>query len=302
MKKHINDPKVSVVIPTYNRAKDLPRCFESLIAQDFQDFEVLICDDGSTDDTSAVVETYSHHLDIHYSYGDNFGGPARPRNRGITLARAPYIAFLDSDDWWKPEKLRLSLDALNAGADIVYHDLFVVTKSDQRLFLKKVTTRGLTRPVFDNLLTNGNCINNSSVVVKKVLLTSIGGISEDYDLIAVEDYDCWLRIAKLTDKFTRIPNSLGYYWAGGGNISNLKRTIENVDAIVLRYLDNKCMRHNGGANWIHYSRGRACYLLCNWELAKKHLSNIGWLGTPLMMYIKSQWMLQLIRLAHENKS
>mgnify|MGYP006433388111 FL=1 len=141
MKKHINDPKVSVVIPTYNRAKDLPRCFESLIAQDFQDFEVLICDDGSTDDTSAVVETYSHHLDIHYSYGDNFGGPARPRNRGITLARAPYIAFLDSDDWWKPEKLRLSLDALNAGADIVYHDLFVVTKSDQRLFLKKVTTR-----------------------------------------------------------------------------------------------------------------------------------------------------------------
>ena len=124
---------------------------------------------------------------------------------------------------------------------------------------------------------------------------------EDYDLIAAEDYDCWLRIAKLTDKFTRIPKSLGYYWAGGGNISNPERTIENADAIELRYLDNKCTGNNGSANWIQYSRGRAYYLMRNWELAKKHLSNIGWLGTPFNIYIKSQWMLQFIRWAHENK-
>ena len=294
-------PVISVVIPTYNRANDLKRALKSVQVQTFTNWEVLIVDNHSVDNTDQVVSDFNDSRIKLFKIHNN-GVIAASRNVGIREASGEYIAFLDSDDWWSPEKLRLSLDALNAGADIVYHDLFVVTKSDQRLFLKKVTTRGLTRPVFDNLLTNGNCINNSSVVVKKVLLTSIGGISEDYDLIAVEDYDCWLRIAKLTDKFTRIPNSLGYYWAGGGNITNLKRTIENVDAIVLRYLDNKCIPHNGGANWIHYSRGRACYLLCNWELAKKHLSNIGWLGTPLMMYIKSQWMLQLIRLAHENKS
>ena len=294
-------PVISVVIPTYNRANDLKRALKSVQVQTFTNWEVLVVDNHSVDNTDQVVNDFNDSRIKLFKIHNN-GVIAASRNVGIREASGAYIAFLDSDDWWKPEKLRLSLDALNAGADLVYHDLFLVTKTDQRLFLKKVTTRGLTRPVFDNLLTNGNCIINSSVVVKKILLTSIGGISEDYDLIAVEDYDCWLRIAKLTDKFTRIPNALGYYWAGGGNISNLKRTIENVDAIVLRYLDNKCMRHNGGANWIHYSRGRACYLLCNWELAKKHLSNIGWLGTPLMVYIKSQWMLQLIRLAHENKS
>jgi len=289
-------PLVSVVIPTYNRAIDLERALKSVQAQTFTQWEVLIVDNHSVDNTDEVVSGFNDPriklLKIH-----NNGVIAASRNMGIREASGEYIAFLDSDDWWKPEKLRLSLDALNAGADIVYHDLFLVTKSEQRLFWKKVTTRGLTRPVFVNLLTNGNCINNSSVVVKKKLLTSIGGVSEDYDLIAAEDYDCWLKIAKLTDKFTRIPKSLGYYWAGSGNISNPERTIENVDAIVLRYLNDKCMHHNGGVNWIHYSRGRAYFLLRNFEMAKKHLSKIGWLGTPLRIYIKSQWMLQLMKLA-----
>ena len=128
LKKIVSNPKFSVVIPTYNRARDIPRCLDSLVLQELQDFEVLICDDGSTDDTASVVENYSHLLDITYSYGENSGGPARPRNRGISLANAPYIAFLDSDDWWAPAKLRLSLEALNAGADVVSHDLYLVTK------------------------------------------------------------------------------------------------------------------------------------------------------------------------------
>jgi glycosyltransferase involved in cell wall biosynthesis len=269
--------------------------------QTFTNWEVLIVDNHSTDNTDQVVTDFNDSRMKLFKIHNN-GVIAASRNAGIRAASGEYIAFLDSDDWWKPEKLRLSSDALNAGADLVYHDLFLVTKTDQRLFLKKVTTRGLTRPVFDNLLTNGNCINNSSVVVKKILLTSIGGIAEDYDLIAAEDYDCWLRIAKLTDKFTRIPNTLGFYWAGGGNISNPERTIGIADAIELRYLDNKCTGNNGSANWIQYSRGRAYYLMRNWELAKKHLSNIDWLGTPFNIYIKSQWMLQFIRWAHENKS
>lgn len=293
-------PVISVVIPTYNRANDLKRALKSVQVQTFTNWEVLIVDNHSVDNTDQVVSDFNDSRIKLFKIHNN-GVIAASRNVGIREASGAYIAFLDSDDWWKPEKLRLSLDALNAGADLVYHDLFLVTKTDQRLFLKKVTTRGLTRPVFDNLLTNGNCIINSSVVVKKILLTSIGGISEDYDLIAAEDYDCWLRIAKLTDKFTRIPKSLGYYWAGGGNISNPERTIENADAIELRYLDNKCTGNNGSANWIQYSRGRAYYLMRNWELAKKHLSNIGWLGTPFNIYIKSQWMLQFIRWAHENK-
>ena len=91
--------------PTYNRASELRRCLNSLVIQSFQEFEVLVCDDGSTDNSSRVANSFSDILDVHYHYESNFGGPARPRNVGIKLARSPYIAFLDSDDWWTKDKL-----------------------------------------------------------------------------------------------------------------------------------------------------------------------------------------------------
>ena len=235
MEKIISNPKFSVVIPTYNRAQDLPRCLDSLIAQEFQDFEVLICDDGSTDNTSSVVENYNHLLNITYSYGEHSGGPARPRNRGIFLAVAPYVAFLDSDDWWAPAKLRYSLKALEAGADVVSHDLYVVTTPVQRVFWRKVRSRELNSPVFNDLLAYGNGLLNSSVVVRKCFLIEIGGASEDLDLLGFEDFDTWLRISKLTDKFKRIPHTLGYYWLGGGNISTEDKYIHIIQVIKKRY-------------------------------------------------------------------
>src|SRR3954464_10946901 len=116
--RRVDQPRVSVVIPTYNRSHALRRCLDSVAKQTFRDFEVIVCDDGSTDDTAEVVREYESVLDLTYSYGENFGGPARPRNRGIGLARAPYIAFLDSDDWWAPRKLELSVRYLDEGADV----------------------------------------------------------------------------------------------------------------------------------------------------------------------------------------
>ena len=294
-------PIISVIIPTYNRANDLKRALRSVQLQTFGNWEALIIDNHSHDHTAQVVSDFNDSrmklLKVH-----NKGVIAVSRNLGIREASGEYIAFLDSDDWWKPKKLMLSLNAINTGADIVYHDLLIATKYNQRLFCRKLSTSDIRRPVFNNLLINGNCISNSSVVVKKNILTSIKGISEDHDLIAAEDYDCWLRIAKVTDKFTRLPYALGYYWSGGGNTSNPELTIASVDAIISRYLDNKSIFRYGLPNWIHYSKGRANYLLRNFELAKKHLSKIRWIDTPLEMYLKTQWMLQLIKLANEDKS
>ncbi len=289
------NPLISVVIPTYNRAGDLNRALKSIQAQTFINWEALIVDNHSVDNTDQVVSDFNDSRIKLFKIHNN-GVIAASRNLGIRKASGEYIAFLDSDDWWKPEKLRLSLDALNAGADIVYHDLFLVTKSDQRFFWKKVVTRDLKTSVFVNLLKNGNCINNSSVVVKKSLLISMGGLSEDHHLIGIEDYDCWLRIAKLTDRFIRLPKSLGYYWAGGGNISNPARIIDNINIFVLRYLDDKDLIQYGIYNWIHYSRGRAYYLLHDFEMAKIHLRNISWSDTPFRIYIKSQWMLQIMKI------
>src|SRR5437763_1133783 len=97
-------PRFSVVIPTYNRAAELERCLESLIAQTFHDFEVLISDDGSTDRSADVARAFSDRLTIQYRWSEHWGGPARPRNLGIRHAASEWVCFLDSDDWWYPTK------------------------------------------------------------------------------------------------------------------------------------------------------------------------------------------------------
>ncbi len=298
MGKHIKAPLISVVVPTYNRANDLSRCLDSLIAQDFQDYEVLVCDDGSTDNTAAVVQKYLPYLDITYSYGENFGGPARPRNRGLAIARAPYVAFLDSDDWWAPEKLSESLAYLNQGADFVYHDLYSVKSNRQKIFVKKARSRALKTPAHLDLLTLGNGIMNSSVVLRKNLLLDIGGFSEDLDMVAGEDYDAWLRIAKKTEKFVRIDRTLGFYWAGGGNISNPLRTLKIAEKIEARYTRNvdELFRGYSIYSWVTYARACAHFHLKNFNLAEMAIKELHWNRTPVQLYIKALAILAMIRL------
>lgn len=220
---------VSVIIPTYNRAKALQRCLDSLSIQTYKRFEVLVCDDGSTDDTEQIVGQFKNQLDITYYKNENFGGPAKPRNTGIQHATGKYLAFLDSDDWWTPEKLEKSVQALEAGADIVYHDLYRMLDGVRKpIFREKVKTWSVKAPVFDDLLFNGNAISNSSVVVRSDFMKKIGGFSEDKQLIAAEDYDAWLGIARLTDKFVRLPSCLGYYTVGKDNLTSSNRTMMTI--------------------------------------------------------------------------
>ena len=220
MKKHINDPKVSVVIPTYNRAKDLPRCFESLIAQDFQDFEVLICDDGSTDSTSNLIKNFNGKLNIQYLWNENWGGPAHPRNIGINASKGKWICFLDSDDWWYPKKLEICLSFLEE-YDIIYHDLHVFSNKGRSL-LGHRKSRKISKIPFEDLVMNGNILSNSTVVVRKSIVDKVGFISEDKKLIAVEDYDFWLNLAKNKAKFFFTNKILNIYVIHEKNITNIK--------------------------------------------------------------------------------
>ncbi len=255
-------PRVSVVVPTYNRAADVRRCLEALTAQTFRDFEVLVCDDGSTDDTGAVVASYAQRLDVSYHWAENFGGPARPRNLGVRLARGEYVALLDSDDWWAPRKLEKSVQALDAGTDVVYHDLYIVTSPAQKRLWRRSRTRALSSPVFHDLLENGNALSTSSVVLRRELLLKVNGFSEERGLIAWEDYDAWLRIARLTERFKRINQTLGYYWSGGGNISTPRRLIDNLAQFRERYgTQAAAATRTRMPAWYYYLLGRAHYQL-----------------------------------------
>ena len=192
---------VSVVIPTYNRAADLRRALSSLQNQTEKNWEAIVIDNHSTDDTRQVVEglrdSRIRMLEVH-----NQGIVALSRNVGIRAASTAYVAFLDSDDWWAPTKLQESLRRLTAGADLVYHDLYIVGSIDQSRFFRRARTRVLSPPVFDDLLRNSNALATSSVVTRRALLEKIGGFTEEREWIGWEDYDTWLRMASITRRTT----------------------------------------------------------------------------------------------------
>ena len=189
-----------MVIPTYNRARDLERALDSVVAQSCRDLEVLVVDNHSTDDTAAVVERYNDsRIALHFV--TNEGIVARSRNLGIRRARGEFVAFLDSDDWWTPRKLEASVAVLDAGADVVYHHLFLVTRPHQNVLWRRVWARDISSPVFDDLLLNGTALPQSSVVMRRDLLLSVGGMPEERDVVAMEDYLCWLKAARMTERF-----------------------------------------------------------------------------------------------------
>ncbi|MCH5597635.1 glycosyltransferase family 2 protein [Niabella ginsengisoli] len=106
----MNSPLVSVIIPTYNRAKTLPKAIVSVLSQTYQNYEIIVVDDGSADNTKEVVEQYNS---VQYIYKEN-GGQASARNTGLTLAKGSFIASLDSDDEWYPEFLQKSVEKMVA--------------------------------------------------------------------------------------------------------------------------------------------------------------------------------------------
>lgn len=262
-------PLVSIIIPTYNRSEKLKRALESIYCQTYFNWEVCIVDNHSDDDTIEMIKSFNDSRLRIYKIHNN-GVIGASRNIGIENANGKYVAFLDSDDWWASEKLEVSISALEKGVDLVYHDMFLVTKINQKIFPRRAKTRRLSTPVFNDLLVGGNAVITSSVVVNKEILKKTKGFREKKYLIGIEDYDAWLRIAKITDNFKKIHKTFGYYWSGGGNTSNPRRTIQNFDVFKKDY-KNEILKLNLSQNmyWFSYNKARAFYALGLKEKAKK---------------------------------
>ena len=265
-------PIFSVVIPTYNHAHFIGRALQSLLDQTYIDWEAIIIDNHSQDNTDEVVGRFADPrislLKIH-----NNGVIAASRNAGIRQAKGDWVAFLDSDDWWTPQKLSLSFKALSAGADLVYHDLYAVRAIDQTAFNERIRSTKPRHPMFQAFLCAGMSVPNSSVVVRRDLLTQIGGESEKRELISVEDCDTWIRLSLITEKFERIPECLGYYWIGGGNNSSASQLqCVRVQALYDQYLDvlDDCERRQA-LGFLSYRVGRIAQLYGDKSKAQKNL-------------------------------
>ncbi|HPA63161.1 MAG TPA: glycosyltransferase [Spirochaetota bacterium] len=182
-----NKPFFSVIIPVFNRKEFLERAMNSVFSQDFQDYELVIVDDGSTDG----LENFSFSSDVIIFRKEN-GGVSSARNSGIRIAQGKYIAFLDSDDEWKSNKLSLQ-------------HKFIIENPEVRIFQseeewirrgEKVNPKNIHKKIFGDIFYNSLklcLVSPSAVVVKKEIFAEYGLFDETMPVC--EDYDLWLRIS-----------------------------------------------------------------------------------------------------------
>ena len=184
-------PRVSVVIPTFNRARVLSEAVDSALAQTFSDLEIVIVDDGSTDDTIGTVERrYASRPQVRLLQKAN-GGPATARNTGLKSAEGELIAFLDSDDLWLPGKLMLQVDLLDRTpeAGLVFCDRVgegpdSPTRFETKGFKGDTSLKGILKKGFP--------FATPSVIVRRSVLDEVGLFDEAFT--CAEDWDLWIRI------------------------------------------------------------------------------------------------------------
>lgn len=225
-------PLISIVTPTYNRANFLPEAIESVLSQDYENYELLIIDDGSTDNSKDVIEKYMDSKKIRYLYQSN-SGQSVARNRGIEEANGDFICFLDSDNRWLPGKLSASVEAFerNPEADIVYGDVVLIneqghefSRKNMKRYSGKITTH----------LLKDNCVSMNTTMSKTNSIRAVGGFSGQVKV--ADDYDLWLRLsAEYTYKY--IPKLMADYRVMTNQISSdKKRRFSSNEEIIRRFL------------------------------------------------------------------
>lgn len=186
---------VSVIIPTWNRAATIEAAIKGALNQTHPPLEILVCDDGSTDQTKDLVAAIEDER-VLWIAGEHAGRPAIPRNRGIRESRGEWLAFLDSDDEWLPEKLerQTALAELTACLAVCANAYRVDPEGCRRLYQ---SWQG-ERITFSDFL-QGNKVICTSAIIHRSLVAAIGGFPESLELTALEDYALWLRVATQTD-------------------------------------------------------------------------------------------------------
>ena len=203
-------PTVSVVIPAYNAAAFIEKTLDSVRAQTYSDYEVIVVDDGSSDDTSQVVERYFQSYRMRgQCIKQRNKKIAGARNAGMHSAQGTFIALLDHDDIWYPEKLSVVMMQfeLHPDVDLICHNENIVR--DGRLI--RVSRNGPATPeMYERLLFTGNALSPSASVFKKQKALSIGGFRASLSFDTAEDYDFWMRLSQVA-RFHFIDRALGKY-------------------------------------------------------------------------------------------
>ncbi|HSE36866.1 MAG TPA: glycosyltransferase [Blastocatellia bacterium] len=220
-------PEVSVIIPTYNSANYVIDAVDSVLNQSFDDLEVLVIDDGSTDETESLLSRYSEP--VRYIRQQN-GGVAVARNRGISESRGRYVAFLDADDTWLPDKLAVQIGALRAHTGHRFcYTAFTLVASD----LSPLGIVGSKRQgrALEDLLLRGNVVGSICTVLCERSLFEKAGVF-DPALSQCADWDMWVRLAAMTE-FLYLDRPTVTYRQHGSNMSRNAPLLERDSVRVL---------------------------------------------------------------------
>ena len=227
----------SVILPTFNRAKFIESAVNSVVNQNYSNWELIIIDNFSEDNTQQIVEKFKDSR-IKYVKYKNDGIIAKSRNYGIKISNGNYLAFLDSDDYWYENKLSNILSFIkNYSCDFLYHNMHI---KYQNSYLKRKIkyTRKLNNPYLD-LINFGPAFATSSVVLKRNLFLKINLFNEAKNYLAWEDFDAWLRFAKESNSFYFIKRFLGCTNIGNHNFSNYSIKKKNLLSFKKEYMENK---------------------------------------------------------------
>lgn len=269
------DGLISVLIPTYNAGIYIEKTLQSVLEQTYQNIEIIVVDDGSTDDTEIILKKFDDPR-LHYIKQTNSGGPAKPRNVGIAASKGEYIALFDSDDLMLPTKLSTQIEALKATPDAAFcctnfskidecgkittAAFWETNKNFQNLDKSKQDTFG-NYYYYPNELTNNLLIHNfvatSSVLIRKDVLDKIGGFDES--LANADDYDMWLRISPHYS-YILIPQVMHQYRLREGNITSrgIYKLVDGRVAVLKRHM-NKASNKTTAS---HVKKTILRYLLC----------------------------------------
>jgi len=218
---------VTVVVPAFNAAPFLGVTLEALQTQTTVPEQIIVVDDGSTDDTAAIAEQMGVRL-----IRQDQQGPGAARNRGLEVAETEFVAFCDADDWYVPDKLERAVDILQKlGASCAATDAWIV--KDDCVQGRKNENRPVPGVLTLEFLLRGNPIVCSSVVARREAVLNAGGFDESPDLIATEDYDLWLRMA-IKEPIAYSPRPMTFYRVHSASLSANTRFLRGVEHILAR--------------------------------------------------------------------
>ena len=269
-------PFFSIILTTFNRMPILKKAIDSVLNQSFGNWELLIIDNHSTDSTDDFLSTIRDKrvkiLKIH-----NNGFYVKSRNLGIKNSQADWLAFIDSDDLWYQHKLQNCYNVISKNnVDLIYH---AVNYANKKIFTQKIKEKSkkILSPITKNLLLNGNCIAQSSAVVKKKYLSQVKLFSENKKEFGWEDYDTWIRISQITENFFFINKPLGEIYFGPENIGNLNITRKILINFYFKYKNIAKKIYGIDLNeawWFKYNQILIYYKLKNYHKIDLNLKNI----------------------------